>query len=99
MVLSPVSGLAVALGVLALALAWPVPVLLARAKWPAAAPGLALTLWQSIALAGGISMIGSLLLFGLEPFGDDLWARISAALGNLFSGPLPRPPHSPRRSR
>jgi Zn-dependent protease with chaperone function len=89
MVVTPVSGPAVALGLLAIALAGPVPVLLARAKWPAAAPGLALALWQSIALAGGISMIGSLLLFGLQPFGDELWSRIAGALGNLFTGPLP----------
>jgi Zn-dependent protease with chaperone function len=86
---TPVNDIALALGVLALALAWPVPVLLARAKWPASAPGLALALWQSIALAGGISMIGSLLLFGLQPFGHDLWSRIADALGTVFSGPLP----------
>ncbi|MBN9633213.1 MAG: M56 family peptidase, partial [Actinobacteria bacterium] len=61
----PVDSTAVVLGVLALALAWPVPLILARAKWPAAAPVLALALWQSIALAGGISMIGSLLIAGL----------------------------------
>lgn len=80
---------AVVLGLLALALAWPVPLLLARAKWPSAAPALALALWQSIALAGGISMIGSLLLAGLEPFGEDLVSRVSGAAATLFSGPLP----------
>lgn len=85
----PVDSTAVALGILALALAWPVPLLLARAKWPAAAPVLALALWQSIALAGGISMIGSLLLAGLEPFGDDLASRVSGAAASLFTGPLP----------
>ena len=85
----PVDSTALLLGALALALAWPVPLLLARAKWPAAAPVLALGLWQSIALAGGISMIGSLLLAGLEPFGDDLWSRIGNAAAHLFQGPLP----------
>jgi Zn-dependent protease with chaperone function len=84
-----VSGLALVLGVLAIALAWPVPLLLARAKWPSAAPVLALALWQSIALAGGISMIGSLLVFGLQPFGDGLWNRAFTALGDVFTGPLP----------
>lgn len=85
----PVDTSAVLLGVLAIALAWPVPLLLARATWPSAAPVLALALWQSIALAGGISMIGSLLLAGLEPFGDDLWSRIGGAASHLFQGPLP----------
>ena len=86
--IAPLAG-AIALGVLAIALAWPVPLLLARAKWPAAAPVLAVALWQSIALAGGISMIGSLLLAGLIPFGDDLWTRIQGAAASLFHGPLP----------
>ncbi|MDR6970439.1 M56 family metallopeptidase [Leifsonia shinshuensis] len=85
---APLAG-AIFLGALAVALAWPVPLLLARAKWPSAAPTLALALWQSIALAGGISMIGSLLLAGLEPFGDDLWSRIGGAWASLFHGPLP----------
>lgn len=87
--MSPVNEIALLLGAVAVALAWPVPVLLARATWPSAAPVLALALWQSIALAGGISMIGSLLLFGLQPFGDDLWSRIQGAASTVFSGPLP----------
>ena len=69
---------ALALGVLAIALAWPVPVLLARASWPAAAPAAALALWQAIAIAGGLSMIGSLTMFGLSPFGEGL---LSGAVG------------------
>ena len=87
--MTAVSGLALVLGVLAIALAWPVPLLLERAKWPSAAPVLALALWQSIALAGGISMIGSLLLFGLQPFGGHLWNRVFGALGDVLAGPLP----------
>lgn len=87
--MTPVNDLAIALGALALALAWPVPLLLSRARWPAAAPVLALTLWQSIALAGGISMIGSLLLYGLQPFGTELWRRAFAAFATIFAGPLP----------
>jgi Zn-dependent protease with chaperone function len=35
-------------------------------------------LWQSIALAGGLSMIGAMLVWGLEPLGDNL---LSAAGG------------------
>lgn len=48
----------------AVALAWPVPVLLARARWPMHAPARALLLWQAIGLAGGVSMIGALALIG-----------------------------------
>jgi Zn-dependent protease with chaperone function len=55
----------VALGVVAIALAAPVPIALARAAWPTRAPARALLLWQVIALAGGLSMIGALLAAGL----------------------------------
>ena len=60
------------LGALAIVLAWPAPILLGRASWPLRAPASALLLWQSIALAGGLSMIGALLALGLSPFGSDL---------------------------
>ncbi|MET3767775.1 Zn-dependent protease with chaperone function [Marisediminicola sp. UYEF4] len=63
---------AIALAVLAVLLAWPVPIALARAGWPSRAPATALALWQAIALAGGLSMIGALLTFGLAPFGLNL---------------------------
>ncbi len=60
------------LAALAVVLAWPVPVFLARAAWPARAPFAAMVLWQSIALAGGLSMIGAMLCYGLVPLGDNL---------------------------
>jgi Zn-dependent protease with chaperone function len=60
------------LGALAVVLAWPVPILLGRANWPLRAPATALFLWQSIALTGGLSMIGALLTLGLTPYGDTL---------------------------
>lgn len=75
-----------ALGLLALALAVPVPLLLARASWPARSPAVALVLWQAIAIAGGLSMIGALLTFGLAPFGPDL---LSATV-NLVTGGVNR---------
>lgn len=75
-----------ALALLAVALAWPVPVLLARASWPSRSPAAALVLWQAIALAGGLSMIGSLLTFGLAPFGPDLLT----ATVNLVTGEVDR---------
>ncbi|WP_159602319.1 M56 family metallopeptidase [Agromyces humi] len=76
------------LGVLAIALAWPVPVVLARADWPSRAPAAALALWQAIALAGGLSMIGCLLAFGSAPAGS-LPAAVAALAPYLLTGPLP----------
>jgi Zn-dependent protease with chaperone function len=66
------------LAALAIILAWPAPVALSRASWPARAPFTAMVLWQSIALAGGLSMIGAMLVWGLQPLGDNL---ISASSG------------------
>ncbi|MBE0009555.1 MULTISPECIES: M56 family metallopeptidase [unclassified Arthrobacter] len=64
---------------LAVVLAWPAPVALSRAKWPTRAPATAMILWQAIALAGGLSMIGAMLVWGLDPLGDNL----VEALGRL----------------
>ncbi|MGY1622759.1 M56 family metallopeptidase [Geodermatophilus sp. SYSU D00965] len=63
---------AAALAVLAALLAWPVPALLARARWPRRDPLVALVCWQAIGLAGGLSMIGALLVHGLAPWGHSL---------------------------
>lgn len=79
---------AVALGALALALAWPVPVLLARASWPGRSPAAALALWQGIALGGGLAMIGSLLAFGAAPAGS-LVEAVRLLLPALPAGPIP----------
>lgn len=79
----------VILALLALTLAWPVPIALARAAWPARAPGLALLLWQGIALAGGLSMIGAALSYGLTPFENSLSEAVRSLNGVLFTGPLP----------
>ena len=76
------------LGALALALAWPVPVALSRAHWPSRAPAAAVALWQAVALAGGLSMIGCLLAFGSAPEGS-LPATVTVLAPHLFSGPLP----------
>ncbi|KQX07116.1 MULTISPECIES: M56 family metallopeptidase [unclassified Leifsonia] len=77
------------LAVIAIALAWPVPIALARASWPSRTPGRALALWQLIALAGGTSMIGALLLFGFAPFVGAGAADAGLLVSGLFSGPLP----------
>jgi Zn-dependent protease with chaperone function len=63
---------AISLAVLAALLAWPVPALLARARWPRRDPLVALVCWQAIGLAGGLSMIGALLIHGLAPWGHSL---------------------------
>lgn len=63
---------AVSLAVLAALLAWPVPALLSRARWPRRDPLVALVCWQAIGLAGGLSIIGALLVHGLAPWGASL---------------------------
>lgn len=76
------------LAALAIVLAWPVPILLSRAQWPARSPFTAMLLWQAIALAGGLSMIGAMLVYGLEPIGDNLIAGLRALAGMvLFNAP------------
>jgi Zn-dependent protease with chaperone function len=79
---------AAVLGALALALAWPVPVLLSRATWPSRAPATALALWQAVALAGGLSMIGCLLAFGSAPAGS-FPAAVAELSPVLLAGPIP----------
>jgi Zn-dependent protease with chaperone function len=76
------------LAVLAIVLAWPVPIFLSRAQWPARSPFTAMLLWQAIALAGGLSMIGAMLVYGLEPVGDNLIAGLRSLAGMvLFNAP------------
>lgn len=72
------------LAALAVVLAWPVPVFLSRATWPARAPFAAMVLWQSIALAGGLSMIGAMLCYGLVPLGENLATGLQGLLRVFF---------------
>ena len=81
-------AVAVLLGGFALLLAWPIPVVLSRAAWPTQSPAIALALWQAIALGGGLSMIGCLLVFGASPAGSLLGAA-GALPPYLFTGPIP----------
>ena len=74
------------LAVLAIILAWPAPVLLARSSWPARSPFAALVLWQAIGLAGGLSMIGAMLCYGLQPLGDNLVAGLHALILVMLDG-------------
>ncbi len=84
---------ALALAALAALLAWPVPLFLARARWTARAPGTALIVWQSIAFAGGLSMIGALLSYGLAPFGSNLPHALLGFGDALLRGSLPAGTH------
>jgi Zn-dependent protease with chaperone function len=80
---------AVLLAVLAVLLAWPVPLALARSRWPDRSPGIALLLWQAIALAGVLSLLGSLLVAGLSPYGPHPVAAIRVLAGELDRGEPP----------
>ncbi|WP_026535345.1 M56 family metallopeptidase [Arthrobacter sp. H14] len=73
-----------ALAVLAIILAWPAPIILSKAQWPARSPFTAMILWQAIALAGGLSMIGAMLVWGLDPLGDNLLAGMGVLAGIVF---------------
>ncbi|WP_111721463.1 M56 family metallopeptidase [Homoserinimonas sp. OAct 916] len=80
---------AVLLAAVALALAWPIPILLARSAWPTRSPAVALVLWQSIALAGGLAMIGSLFTYGVIPFGDTLLSGLRGLWSSVLDGAFP----------
>jgi bla regulator protein blaR1 len=73
-----VIGAAAALVVLAALLAWPVPAAFGRAAWPRRDPVVALLCWQALGLAGGLSLIGAPLVYGLEPWGGSLPAAAAA---------------------
>lgn len=77
------------LAVLAILLAWPVPLAVARSTWPDRAPGTALLLWQAIALGGVLSLLGSLLSAGLAPYGDHLVAGLRTLSVDVAGGVLP----------
>lgn len=73
------------LWLVALLLAWPVPIWFARAAWPMRAPVVALLVWQAVGLAGGLSMIGALALTGFAIAPHRPWlAAIPAAVFALY---------------
>lgn len=80
---------AVALTVIAVLLAWPVPVLLARASWVSRAPATALVAWQAIALAGGLAMIGAPLSLAVAGYGDDLVRGLAGLIRAIVAGRAP----------
>lgn len=106
MIVDPVFGsiAAAVLAVVAVALAIPVPILLAGASWPTTAPARALVLWQAIALAGGFSMIGALVLVGLallptQQLGAGIAIGLAVGLAGHLLGHLGATVFSVLRSR
>ncbi len=83
---------AAALAILAALLAWPVPALLGRARWPRRDPLVALVGWQAVGLAGGLSILGALLAYGLAPWGSSLpgagWAVLAGEPAPAQAGHL-----------
>lgn len=80
---------AVWLGLLAVLLAVPVPVLLRRAGWPWRDPLAALALWQAVGLAGGLSAIGCALYYGVAPLAGSLPDGVAVLAGELLAGRVP----------
>ncbi|MDQ4119601.1 MAG: M56 family metallopeptidase [Actinomycetota bacterium] len=80
---------ALGLLVLGVLLAEPVSRALSRAQWPSRDPVGALLLWQAIGLAGGISLVGAGLAFGLAPLGTNVPAAAAVAVSELAGGRFP----------
>jgi Zn-dependent protease with chaperone function len=84
---------ALALAVLAALLAWPVPAWLSRATWTRRDPVVALVCWQALGLAGGLSMIGALLVHGLAPWGHSLPEAVWSVVRGDAAGDAVRGDH------
>jgi Zn-dependent protease with chaperone function len=69
---------AVVLLVFGVLLAEPLSRALAVARWPARDPVGALLVWQAVGLAGGLSLVGAGIVYGLAPLGPDLPAALRA---------------------
>jgi Zn-dependent protease with chaperone function len=72
---------ALGLLVLGILLAEPVSRALAVARWPARDPVGALLAWQAVGLAGGLSLVGAGVVYGLAPLGSDLRGALSTLAG------------------
>jgi len=80
----------VLLGLIGLALALPVPALLARASWPFRSPAAGVVLWQSLALAAVLAISGAALSTALWLVTHDrlTWWRVALHLTILAIGVL-----------
>lgn len=76
---------ALTFALLAVALAGPVPALLARATWPMRAPRAAVVLWQAIALAAVLSAFSAGLALAVRLFVPDAEGRPTAVISQQIS--------------
>jgi Zn-dependent protease with chaperone function len=77
---------AVELAVCCILLLGPVPVLLARAEWPARAPRAAVMLWQVIGLTASFAAVGTGLAVAVVPLHVDLFAGVGRLTGIVSPG-------------
>lgn len=71
---------ALVLAVLAVLLAWPLPLWLDRQKWMWANPFAAMVVWQTMAVIGMIALLGAPLAAGLSPLGHTIPTAIKELL-------------------
>lgn len=86
--MNPMVVTGIVLAVLAVVLAWPVPVLLGRAEWARRDPLPALVLWQSIGLSGGLAMIGAGAVYGVSGLAPHFPSGFAALIGATADGRL-----------
>ncbi|MCL9796902.1 M56 family metallopeptidase, partial [Frankia sp. AgKG'84/4] len=67
-------------------LAWPVPSLLAAARWPHRCPRAAIVLWQAIGLAGGVSALLATVAFTVSPLAARTPTAMVDHVGNVAAG-------------
>lgn len=79
---------ALGLFVMGVLLAEPVSRALATAHWPARDPVGGLLEWQAVGLAGGLSLLGSGLVYGLAPLGDTLPSAATEFVHTASTGRL-----------
>lgn len=74
---------------LAALLVGPVPVLLARARWPHRAPRAALVLWQALGATAALSAVGAGLGAAVAPLAATLTHGVHTLLAQVLAGQVP----------
>jgi Zn-dependent protease with chaperone function len=77
---------AAALALFAGVLAWPVPRLLAAARWTHRCPRAAIVLWQSVGLAGGVSALLAVTAFTVAPLSPAIPQAMADHVANVAAG-------------
>lgn len=80
---------ALGLLLLGIVLAEPVSRALAAARWPVRDPVGALLAWQAVGLAGGLSVLGAGLVYGVAPLGESPVEALAGLFGTLVAGRWP----------